>query len=96
MFNQLPKVSSNLKSVGEQSRKNLTYGYILFNIIYIMRTDMVVPVDLQSLRSIQRKLLKYLTIQVYQTFLQFIPMLLLSTDYRNQLIYGNSVLLTLN
>ncbi|AYF19863.1 hypothetical protein FORC71_1491 [Vibrio parahaemolyticus] len=49
-----------------------------------MRTDVVVPVDLQSLRLIQRKLLKYLnlTIQVYQTFLQFIPMLLLSTDYR--------------
>ncbi len=62
----------------------------------IMRTDIVVPVDLQSLRPIQHKLLKYLTIKVYQTFLQFIPMLLLSTDYRNQLIYGNSVLLTLN
>lgn len=67
-----------------------------FTSLYIMRTDIVVPVDLQSLRPIQRKLLKYLTIQVCQTFLQFIPMLLLSTDYRNQLIYGNSVLLTLN
>lgn len=47
-----------------------------------MRTDIGIPVDLQSLRPIQRKLLKYLTIKVYQTFWQFIPMLLLSTDYR--------------
>lgn len=36
-----------------------------------MRADIGVPVDLQSLRPIQRKLLKYFTIQVYQT-----------TDYR--------------
>lgn len=47
-----------------------------------MRTDVVVLMDLQSLRPIHRKLLKYLTIQVYQTFLQFIPMLRLSMDYR--------------